>query len=105
MLSQKRHWDEEQWLSAGDVQSDATKCLRTVGNALSVFVLDNPEEQMDRVVAALALTRSGLDRVDVAIIPEEVLEMCEIKQDIVQGEDSRFSGQPMACGPRRVDGR
>ena len=85
-LNHKRHWDEEQWLSAGDVKSDATKCLQTVENTLSVFVLEKPEEQMDRVVAALALTRGNLGQVDVAIVPEEILEKCEIKRDRVQAE-------------------
>ena len=86
MLNQRRHWDEEPWLSAKDVQSDATKSLQTVKNKLSVFILEKPDEQMDRVVAALALTRSRLSQVDVAIIPEEVLEMCEIKRDRVPGK-------------------
>lgn len=86
MLHHKRHWDTKPWLSARDVQSDATKCLQTVKNALSVYILEKPEEQMDRVVAALAMTRSNLGQVDVAIIPEDVLEMCEIKRGIVQGE-------------------
>ena len=79
-LNQKRHWDGAQWLSVGDVQSDVTKCLRTEKNTLSVYVLEKPEVQMDRVVAALALTRDSVAHLDLAIVPEALLDTCEIKR-------------------------
>ena len=79
-LNQKRHWDGVQWLSAGDVQSEAIKCLRTLENELSVYVLEKPEVQMDRVVAALALTRDSVAHLDLAIVPEALLDTCEIER-------------------------
>ena len=80
-LNQKRYWDGAPWLSAGDVQSDVTKCLRTLeNNTLSVYVLEKPEVQMDRVVAALALTRDSVTHLDLAIVPESLLDTYEIKR-------------------------
>lgn len=78
-LRQKRHWDSKPWLGTGDSQSDAAKCLMTDDNRLSVFILENSNVQMERVVAALALTRDNLEHVDLAIAPEEVLEVCGIR--------------------------
>ena len=85
-LSQKRYWDRMPWLGASDIQSDAAKCLMTKENRLSVFVLEEPAVQMERVVAALALTRDNLANLDLAIVPEKVLELCGIQQDRVQAE-------------------
>lgn len=79
-LQQKRYWDQAPWLGAHDVQADATKCLTTKENELSVFKIDN-QMQVRRVVAALALTRDNLAYVDLAIIPESVLKKCGIKRD------------------------
>ena len=89
-LNQKRHWDGAQWLSARDVKSDVTKCLRTEENKLSVYVLEKPEVQMDRVVAALALTRDSVAHLDLAIVPEEVLDICEIERVRVKANTSDF---------------
>ena len=85
-LTQKRYWDRMPWLSASDIQSDAVKCLMTKENKLSVFVLEEPAVQMERVVAALALTRDSLANLDLAIVPEKVLELCGIQKDRVQAE-------------------
>lgn len=85
-LRQKRYWDRTSWLGADDAQADTTKCLETKENKLSVFVLEEPEAQMERVVAALALSRNNLAHLDLAIAPETVLEMCGIQGDKVQAE-------------------
>ena len=53
----KRHWDDRAWFEQGDVQADTSRCLSTAENTLSVYALDQPERQVERVVAALALTR------------------------------------------------
>ena len=83
-LRQKRYWDRQPWLGADDAQADTTKCLETNENRLSVFVLEEPEAQIERVVAALALNRDTLGHVDLAIAPEAVLEVCGIQGDRVQ---------------------
>ena len=83
-LDDKRNWDAQPWLSADDAPADAAKCLRGKENKLSVYALEDPNAQMDRVVAALALTRDFVAKVDLAIVPEKALQPCRIKQDRVQ---------------------
>ena len=85
-LEQKRHWDSQSWLSQGDVQADVAKCLSTDGNTLSVYVLDKPKEQLDRVVAALAAGRDYLVRFDLAIAPENILDKCGIVRASSSGD-------------------
>ena len=58
----------------------------TSQNQLSVFVLDRADDQTERVVAALAVTRDSLAQLDLAIAPEEVLARCDIRRDRVQGQ-------------------
>ena len=78
-LDQKSYWYSQEWLKEGDVQSlAASRCLATQQNSLSIFIVQGDEQQVDRVVAALALTRQYLGHVDVAIVSEQVLEDCNI---------------------------
>jgi len=93
-LSQKRHWDDMQWLGPHETQADAVKCLVTSQNRLSIFVLDAPDHQTERVIAALAVTRDNLAHLDLAIAPEDVLERCGIRHDSAQGQtpDSEVNG-------------
>ena len=93
-LSQKRHWDSLPWLEPQETQADAIKCLMTSQNRLSVFVLDEPDDQTERVVAALAVTRDSLAHLDLAVAPEHVLVQCDIRRDRVQGQtpDSGVNG-------------
>ena len=53
---------------------------------LSIFVLDAPDDQTERVVAALAVTRDNLAHLDLAIAPEDVLVQCRIRRDRAQGK-------------------
>lgn len=78
-LVNKRHWDETTWLKSGEVQADAVSSLRTTQNHLSVFLLDDPDDQLARVVAAQALTRDSLAHFDLVLVPEEVLGQCNIE--------------------------
>lgn len=89
-LSQKRHWDNAPWLERGDMQADVTKCLATGENKLSVFVLDEPNEQVERVVAALAVMRENLAQLDPAVAPEGILEECGIQWASTQGKTPDF---------------
>ena len=93
-LSQKRHWDNAPWLEQEDTQADATKCLATNENRLSVFVLDEPDEQAGRVVAALAATRDHLAHIDMAVVPENIIEQCSIQWVGTTGQtlDSEVNG-------------
>lgn len=85
-LSQKRHWDDKAWLGQGDTQADVVKCLNPADNRLSVYLLDSPDRQMERVVAALALTRDHLAHMDLAVIPDKILENCDIQRASNEGD-------------------
>ena len=85
-LSQKRHWDDMEWLEQGDTQADVVKCLYPANNKLSVYILDRPARQMERVVAALALTRDHLAHMDLAVIPDSILEDCDIRAASKEGD-------------------
>ena len=85
-LSQKRHWDDRAWLDQGDTQADVVKCLYPADNKLSVYVLEHPPRQVERVVAALALTRDHLAHMDLALIPDSILEDCGIQRARKEGE-------------------
>ena len=85
-LSQKRHWDGTQWLGPHETQADAAKCLMTSQNRLSIFVLNAPDDQTERVVAALAVTRDSLAHLDLAMAPEDVLARCGIRRERAQGQ-------------------
>lgn len=72
------HWEERDWLPKKDVQSDTLGyCLRTQQNALSIYNVGN-EQQINRVVAALALNRSRLNHIDLAVVPIEVLSVVDV---------------------------
>ena len=85
-LSQKRNWDNVSWLDCGSVQADATKCLETCNNKLSVYVFEECDEQVERVVAALAAKRDYLTHIDLAIAPKHILPKCGIRTYSVEGE-------------------
>ena len=49
-------------------------------------MLEEPSVQLiDRVVAALALTRDKLENLDLVIAPKEVINTCDIEQCKIQG--------------------
>lgn len=85
-LASKRYWDGQSWLSPGEAQADASRCLETTENQLSVYVLDTSEKQLDRVVAALALGRDHVSVFDLAVAPESVLHTCGIKDAATAGQ-------------------
>ena len=85
-LENKRHWDEASWLDSNDTQADVLKNFSTSNNELSIFVLEEPDAQIERVVAALAARRDFLSHLDLAVVPCEVLEECDIDSSDVQGE-------------------
>ncbi len=78
-LNNKRHWDRQAWLSSGDAPADALSDLKTTENKLSIFLVDETEAGLDRVVAASALNRHHhLDVLDLALIAEGVLTKLRI---------------------------
>lgn len=67
------------WIQEGDVAADALSNLRTTGNTLSVWQIDENRTNLDRVVAALAAGRMKLDKFDYALIDRQALEPLGIR--------------------------
>ena len=85
-LCKKRNWDCPEWMGEEEAPADAAKCLETHSNTLSIYVLADPDEQLDRVVAALALTRNHLGEFDLAVAPEPILTECGLTIEDKQGD-------------------
>ena len=85
-LSQKRHWDKTPWIEDGEVQADATKCLISCNNTMSVYVFEDRDGHLDRVVAALAARRDHIKHLDLAIVSSSVLDKCDIGSSEIPGE-------------------
>ena len=84
-LKNKRYWDDESWLGS-DTPADVLNNFHTSKNELSIFVLEEQDVQIERVVAALAITRDSLNSLDLALVPIDVLQECKIETNAIQGE-------------------
>lgn len=84
VISNRRRWDKPTpelfpWLRAGEIQADAVTDLRTQKNGLSVFIIDNDRNNLDRVVAAFAANRDDYDKLDYVLFEDRVLDELEIR--------------------------
>ena len=66
-------------IPTGDVQADALSDLRTTGNALSVWLIDDDRANLDRIVAALGAGRMELAKLDYALMDHVVLDDLRIQ--------------------------
>lgn len=89
-LNNKRYWDkspheDEAWLVDEFARADALKNLLTTNNSLSMYRVDDPVSQVDRVLAALAST-THLKNVDYAYLDESEVVNIGVKLHAVPGE-------------------
>jgi len=73
----KNRWYEkpaEPFLASGDVPADPLADLRTDGNCLSVFCIDEDKANLERVLAAYASNRDIIANLDYALIDAQLLE-------------------------------
>jgi hypothetical protein len=73
-----RH-DGVKWLTADGLQADALTDLRTEGNALSVFLIQDDKSDLNRVVAAIAASADHLSSFDYALFDESVIRDANLK--------------------------
>lgn len=82
-ITSKRRFDkpspEYPWIAAGDVQADAVTDLRTSSNCLSIYLVHEQEEAVDRVIAALAATRDRFDALDYVVL--DIEDFIEFQQE------------------------
>lgn len=78
----KNRWyktEELTWLSESELQADALDDLRTKSNELSVFHIDQDISNLNRVVAALAISFDDPSNFDFALLNEETMFEMGIK--------------------------
>jgi len=73
------------WVSDGDIIADPVTNLQTRGCRLSIYEFDD-DSKIDRIVAALALTRNRLQSFDFIIFDLSLLEDLHIEMTIKQGD-------------------
>ena len=67
------------WVQRGEVAADALCNLRTQGNALSVWLIDDNCTNLERIIAAVAAGRMKLDKLDYALIDPRTLDQLRIR--------------------------
>ena len=66
--------DAVPWLASEDLQADALADLATMGNALSVYLLEeDDQESLERLLTALAMTRESVRAIDYALFAGDAL--------------------------------
>ena len=74
------------WVQDGDVPGDALGNLRTQGNALSVWLVDDKRSNLKRIVAAVAAGRMKLDKLDYALLDSRKVEELGLRMIQEKGE-------------------
>jgi hypothetical protein len=79
-ISKQRWIDEPPWLPKGETPADCVSELKTVGNALSVYLVDSgePESWTARVAAAIATGSESLRPVEFFYLSTELLERLSV---------------------------
>jgi hypothetical protein len=89
---EKAKWyqsDAVPWLAADDLQADALADLSTKGNVLSVYFVDeNDTEALERLIAALALSRNFITKLDYTLFSENSLSELGIRVSSEKGDTS-----------------
>ena len=89
-----RQLERKIWLSAelsaeiGGLQADALKNFKTTSNSLSVFILEdkNNEELLHRILSAIASGRNSISEVDYAIFDCAIISIVGIKHFATPGQ-------------------
>ena len=84
-LDRKAAFYRVNWIRDGDVQGDALYDLRTSSNTLSVWMVDEDQANLNRIIAALAAGRQTLDKLDYALIERQRLDRLGIDIAKVNG--------------------
>jgi len=77
---------QDQQRISESIQSDAFSDIKTEGNKLSVWHIEDNRSNLDRVLTALAANRDVLANVDYVILSEESIKSLKIEIEESQGE-------------------
>ena len=83
------------WLEAGELQADPLGDLQTMGNALSVWRIENDESNLRNIILALVRSCDHPQNIDYILFNQCVLDVCTFNCDIslVAGKDLVSSGK------------
>lgn len=68
----KPKWVRPDWMDDADIPADALTDLRSDHNELSVWAVDPDGPDLNRALTAFASARSQLDKLDYALIDEDI---------------------------------
>jgi len=75
----KPKWVRPAWMEPGDVPADVLTDLRASNNDLSVWSVEQDRSNLDSVLVAVASSRERLDKIDYALLDEQVLPSLAIR--------------------------
>ena len=78
-IQDKRFWDKPSeenltWLPQGQIPASPLTQLRLTDDSMSIYEIEDIQDGVNRVVAALAATRDHLDKLDYLIFEKSLLE-------------------------------
>ncbi len=62
------------WLAEDDLQADILTDLRTSGNTLSFYIIEDDETNLQRVIVAFAAARQALSNLDYILLDQTMLD-------------------------------
>lgn len=75
------------WLEDGDIPADPlTRDFKTDNNSISIYLIDNFDEHIDRVVSALASTRDQISKMDYITGSIEIIKNIGVVLDVIDGK-------------------
>ena len=74
------------WLPKGSLEADALADLKTTGNILSLWQIEDDRSNLNQVVAAIAANSGDVSNVDCAIFDEKLMSEISIKVEQTRGE-------------------
>lgn len=74
------------WLAKEDLQADALVDLATKGNRLSVYVVEDDQSNLDRIIASVAANCDFISDFDYALFAQEALDDIKINAEETSGE-------------------
>lgn len=88
-IAKAKWFNDAEWLCTDDIQADALVDLRTQANKLSVWYIEDDESNLQEVVVALGANYDKLDKLDYALVNQEILMEIGIK--VLESEgDTRY---------------
>lgn len=76
-IGNKSWWDKAHdefcWLGDDELVGDVFKGVKTIKGTLSIYLLDDDQTNLSRIVAALACKRRSLENFDFVLVPENAI--------------------------------